>query len=523
MEFSAHFSQRASIFHGKQTPEKGAIVGYAAIIDALQLPMPMVAPIALVCDRNKKYQNEAWVVLPKSYLPDDHRALDEMEALYKQLVFALKYEGVNLLLFRFLTKHYSEAQLTRLVSIEPSGQYSRRIWFLVEWLLGNALEGKEHLGKKSYVPVLNPIQQYSIEGVKSSRHAVVNNLPGTPEFCPLVRKTEKLESYIQSNLSDRNNAYLNGVRKEIIQRASAFLLVQDSKASFTIEGESPKSIRASRWGQAIGQAGANDLTEEELLRLQQLVIENTRFIDMGFRKKGGFIGEHDRVSGAPVPEHISAKWQDLPSLLSGLMETSQLLTDDDIDAVISATIIAFGFVFIHPFVDGNGRIHRYLIHHILAKKRFSQQGIIFPVSASILDHIDDYRKVLQAYSHPLLDFIEWEETKDHNVQVMNDTIDYYRFYDATLQAEFLYDCVLDTIERIIPKELLYLSSYDAFRKRLNDAFEMPDRLVTLLVKFLSQNDGVLSKRAREKEFSALSEQEVAHIERLFRKTFTADT
>ena len=60
----------------------------------------------------------------------------------------------------------------------------------------------------------------------------------------------------------------------------------------------------------------------------------------------------------------------------GLLETNSKLLDDEIDAVLSATIIAFGFVNIHPFVDGNGRIHRYLVHHILAKKSFSLEILI---------------------------------------------------------------------------------------------------------------------------------------------------
>lgn len=90
---------------------------------------------------------------------------------------------------------------------------------------------------------------------------------------------------------------------------------------------------------------------------------------------------------------------------------------------------------------------------------------------------------------------------------------------STIQAEFLYDCVFDTIENIIPEELTYLTQYDEFKKVIDDEFEMPDRLVALLVKFLEQNDGVLSKRAREKEFSALTESEVQSIEVLFRHIF----
>jgi len=317
----------------------------------------------------------------------------------------------------------------------------------------------------------------------------------------------------------QKNSYLKGIRKDILQRASAFLLLKDSKASFNIEGESPKSKRAARWGQAIGQAGANDLSKEELIRLQQIVIENSRFINMGFRKTEGFVGEHDRLTGEPIPEHIAAKWQDIEQLTDGWIKTNELLLKSSIDAVLAATVIAFGFVFIHPFQDGNGRIHRYLIHHLLAKKQFAQQGIIFPVSSSILDHINDYRRVLESYSHPLLEFIEWKETKDHNVEIINDTLIYYRFFDATEQAEFLYDCVNDTIKNIIPNEVSYLTKYDAFKRFLDDDFEMPDKMIALLVQFLEQNNGHLSKRARENEFISLTDEESEIIEREYRKIF----
>ena len=519
MNNSAYFSRQAPIFHGIESPEEGTIVGYAAIIDSLKLKIPMASPIAFVCMQSKSYKTKEWTIFPKSYLPEDHKGLTETEALYKHLVFALKYEGINLLLFSFLTQHYTSKQLTELVNIEPTGQYSRRIWFLIEWIIGRELEGKEALTKKSYIPVIDSKQQYAVEGYKSPRHLVINNLPGTPDYCPLIRKTDKLQQYIEANFSEQKNDYLKGIRKDILQRASGFLLLKDSKASFSIEGESPKSKRAARWGQTIGQAGMRDLTEEELLRLQQIVIENTRFVDMGFREKGGFVGEHDRTTGEPLPDHISAKWQDIKQLINGILKTNELLLKSDMDAVLAATVIAFGFVFIHPFVDGNGRIHRYLIHHLLAKKQFAQQGIIFPVSASILDHIDDYRNVLELYSHPLLDFIEWKETKDHNIDVINRTIDYYRYFDATAQAEFLYDCVNDTIKNIIPNEVLYLTKYDEFKQFLDDDFEMPDNIVALMVRFLEQNNGRLSKRARAREFANLMVSEVERIEQQYQKIF----
>jgi len=418
-----------------------------------------------------------------------------------------------------LFQQLSKSDIIQLVSREPTGQYSRKIWFLYEWLMQYVLDIAD-IKKGNYVPLLDEKLQYTVEGTYSKRHRIINNLPGTPDFCPLVFKTDKLENYIKSRLSEQQDKKLKNIHKELLQRASAFLLLKDSKASFTIEGESPKSKRAARWGKAIGQAGSNPLSKEELLRLQQLVIESTRFVSMGFRREGGFVGDHDRSTGEPLPEHISAKWQDLDQLISGLIKTSQYLEESDIDAVIAATKIAFGFVFIHPFQDGNGRIHRYLIHHILARKQFTKQGLIFPVSASILDHINDYRQVLQKYSHPLLDFIDWDTTSDNNIKVLNDTIDYYRYFDATPQAEFIYDCVHDTIYNIIPQEVRYLEQYDQFKRFLDEEFEMPDKTVALLVRFLEQNEGKLSKRARKNEFLELSREEIEKIEKQYSEIFS---
>jgi len=187
--------------------------------------------------------------------------------------------------------------------------------------------------------------------------------------------------------------------------------------------------------------------------------------------------------------------------------------------VLSAASIAFGFVFIHPFVDGNGRIHRYIIHHLLSKLNFTPQGIIFPVSAAILEKLEDYRRVLEGFSHPLLDFISWKKTPNNNIEVLNDTIDYYRYFDATQQAEFLFDCVDYTINNIIPEEVKYLRQYDTFKNWLDDKFQMPDKTVALLVRFLEQNQGKISKRARTNEFSALTEAEAQEIETNFALCF----
>lgn len=240
-------------FHSIEIPAQGRIVGYAAIIHSLRLPMPMVRPISIISDRKQNQPYPDCQFFSKNYLDAIDVPGKEIELLYRHLVFALKYEGVHLLVLSCLIRHYTEEQLCELVNIEPTGQYSRRIWFLIEWLRGVPLAGKEALQRKNYVEVVNPALQYAIaNGIKSPRHLVINNLPGTINFCPLIRRTQKMENYLQKYGQRKRPLTFDEISKEVLQRAAAFLLLKDSKATFTIEGENPKSKRAARWGQAIG-------------------------------------------------------------------------------------------------------------------------------------------------------------------------------------------------------------------------------------------------------------------------------
>jgi len=512
--YNNHFSQEISIFHGIPAPETGILVGYAALIDALHLPIPIPQVLSLISLKHRQYEQAPWQVFTIRHQP--------LDTLYNHLVFALKYEGIDLLFFKKLFQQIGPKAVEKLINNEPKGVYCRKIWFLYEWLLRTQLD-IPNLQEGNYVLLVNEHQQYAWQySFNSQRHRIKNNLPGMVDFCPLIRRTPALEQAIQADWSGQINKMMKQVHSDIWLRTSAFLLLKDSKASFSIEGENPVHSRAVRWGKAIGQAGKHELHEGELLRLQQIVIGDSRFIKMGYRTEGGFVGEHDRSTGDPIPEHISARPQDVEVLMRGLLIMATTLRHTGHHPVLAAAAIAFGFVFIHPFVDGNGRLHRYLVHHILAQMGFTPPGLIFPISAAILDRIDTYRQVLESYSKPLLDFIKWEKTSSNNVEVLNDTIDYYRYFDATAQAEFLFACVADTVQRVIPEEVQYLEHYKIFKEWLDNHFNMPDKMVSLLTRFLEQKNGVLSKRARNQEFAMLTNEEVNQIEQAFASSFKRD-
>jgi Fic family protein len=507
-----HFSQNISNFRGLALPEAGmTLAGYGALIAHYDLQVPFPDRLAAISAKHKRYTTERWAVFTVKHKPED--------TLAGHLTFALKYEGVDLGVLNALFKKIAPAEIEAVIRNEPTGQYSRRVWFLYEWLTERRLEIAD-VTTGNYTEALDPNFQYPGPSNPSKRHRVRNNLPGTRNFCPLIRRTEKLETLIAARLSEKAKEALGAVHSEVLARAAAFLLLKDSKASYAIEGERPAHTRAQRWGQAIGQAGLQKLTAQELLRLQEIVITDKRFTKMGWRKEGGFIGVHDRLINAPIPDHISARWQDIPDLIEGLIAIDERLSASNYDPVLAAALIAFGFVFIHPFEDGNGRIHRYLIHHVLMEKGFAPKGIVFPVSAVILERIDEYRRTLEAHSKPRLGLVEWEPTRLGNVEVLNETIDLYRYFDATPQAEFLFDCVRQTIENTLPEEVAYLNRHDEMSTFIRDHFDMPDKVSENLITFLRQGNGKLSKRAREKEFHKLTGDEVEMLEAKYAGIFS---
>lgn len=505
----AHFSGPVLVFHGRRLPERATPAGYAALIDAYDLHVPWPRTVTAIGERHRIRTEAGWRLLTPRHAPD--------ASLEGQLTFALKYEGLDLALLKRLFRQTGAAPIEAIVRNSPTGAYARRVWFLYEWLLGERLDLPDAKSGR-YVEAVDTKLQWASGGRTSSRHRIRDNLPGTAQFCPLVFRTETLETCAAADLPRRAAEVAARVPKDLLARAAAFLLLKDSRSSYAIEGERPPQDRIQRWGRAIGEAGQHRLDRDELLRLQKIVIGDERFVRLGLRTEGGFVGEHDRDSRAPLPDHIDARPEDLELLIDGLVDFDRGAALA-LDPVIAAAILAFGFVYIHPFADGNGRIHRYLIHHVLAQRGFNPPGVVFPVSAAILESIEQYRAVLESYSRRLLPVIEWIETADFNVQVLNDTSDFYRFFDATPHAEFLYDCVGRTIETDLPSEADFLRRFDDFRSGIERIAEMPESTLDLLFRFLRQNDGRLSRRAKEAEFEVLSEDEVRLVEDAYRRSF----
>lgn len=486
-------------------------MGYAQLIEAFGLNCPpprrMTAMLTIGQKTTVVREGVEWVFLPRNA---NYRVPEEP---IEHITVALKHEGIDLRVLSqlFMCEGVAEA-LTELIERNPRGLYTRRAWFLYEWLLETRLPIDDLQGAP-YIPLLDPNQYICRKSTRSSRHKVANNLPGVPGYCPLVRRTERLNEGRIEALHAEALETVARADPATLRRATNFLLLNESKGSFGIEGETPPRNRLERWGRIIADAKEVSLTLESLDRLHRSLFDpkEQRFVVYGLRKGGGFVGRHDRDQ-SPIPDHVSARSEDVEPLLRALFDAYELCLRNKFNPALSATLLGFGFVFVHPFEDGNGRLHRFFIQKALADTRFNPDGVVLPVSAAILEDLPGYRAALEDYSESTLPFIEWEPTADGNVTVLNDTAYLYRYFDATRQAEYLMDRLERTVRFSLPAELDYLERFDDAKRRLAEKIDLPDRLASLFIQFCSQNEGRLSARKREQYFPDLTDEELGRLE-----------
>lgn len=498
-------------FQEQTVPQGTRLAGAAALVHELGISAPVRRPscVAELHVRDSRRTDGDWTVFDKRYWPGDD--------LGSHIEFFLKHETVDLLVLKRIFDALPPAELEAIVRAAPKATHVRRAWFLYEVLTGRTLN-VDDAPRVPAIDLLDPKAYFTGKPRLSKRHRVRDNLLGSSRYSPVIRRTAALEKALALDLAARARDTVGRTGGHLVARAASFLLLADSRASFQIEGERPPRNRLERWGRAVLQAGKNRLTVDEIIRLHNVLIEDTRFVHPGLRPDGVFLGERDHV-GDPLPEFIGARAQDLADLLAGMLEANDRMRDDGLDPVLQAAATAFGFVYVHPFGDGNGRLHRCLIHHVLAERRFTPTGMVFPVSSVMLDRIDDYRTTLQGHSGPLMPFIEWRPTPDRNVEVLNDTADLYRYFDCTQAAEFLFACVQRTVDEDLPREIDYLRRHDLALQRTMEAVEMPDRLAENLLMFIRQNNGTLSKNRREGEFKQLTDDEVKRIEQIIADAF----
>ena len=445
----------------------------------------------------------------KKYDPGDNSA--------DHLVFALKFEGINLEILNALFLVVDPTELERFIKETPAGKYARKIWFLYEFLMGKELD-LEPCAVTNYVALLEQSMYFAAKGIAHRRQKVTNNLLGDRRFCPMIRLSDTLKKCIDLQLDKKGMEVVGNYSAEVLRRAVSYLYTKETKSSFEIERATPDQKRAARFVELLRLAHDREFfNKASLIELQQATVDE-RFANSDFRTDQNYVGQ--TVSfGNELIHFVAPKPEDISDLMNGMFYVYKRMMSSEVHPVVVAAAISFGFVFMHPFDDGNGRIHRFLIHNILAKRRFTPEGFIFPISATMLRKIKEYDKMLEHFSEPLLPLLDYELDSDGRMEVKNETAVHYKYIDMTAIAERLFDFIQDTIENELVSELDFILDYDKAKLAIRDIVDMPDRLIDLFIRLCIENNGRLSMKKRKTKFEQLTDKEVARMEACVRNAF----
>ena len=177
-----------------------------------------------------------------------------------------------------------------------------------------------------------------------------------------------------------------------------------------------------------------------------------------------------------------------------------------------------------PFEDGNGRIHRFLIHDFLGRDGFVPAGMVLPISAYMLHHPEEYDQVLESYSKPLRTVVSISIDENEQLTINNpvDASGSYRYPDLTNQVLYLLNVVEQTIKTELVTEILFIRGYDQAKASIREIVDMPSPRLDLLIKLLYQNKGTLSVGKRSL-FREITDDELARIEAVYQAAFADQT
>ncbi|MCQ2380327.1 MAG: Fic family protein [Victivallaceae bacterium] len=426
------------------------------------------------------------------------------------LLFALKYEGIELNVLKALFQKISREELVTLIQAKKLSIHSRRIWFFYELLTGEELPIPP-LATGNYDYVLPPDEYFTstdASAVRSKRQRLINNLPGNADFCPMVRMTDRIKKGIGKNYREELDEVLKKYPSVLIYRASSYMYLKETKSSYAIERQTPNQQRTAAFMAILQQAGRQEITKRFLIQLQNAIVDE-RYAEDDYRQDQVYVGQ-TFTPGLELVHFIGVKPQDVETFMEAWLSSMNRMISDYCDPIITTAVFSFAFVFIHPFGDGNGRIHRFLLHHILAAKKFSHENLVFPISAVLYKNQELYDSMLESFSKKIVPLTNYRLADDGTMTVVNETADFYRYIDFTSIVEKFFDVVEETLKTELVSELDYLIAWEHARKRMREIVDMPEQKAMLFIKFTEQNHGVFPKKRREL-FKELSDNEILEL------------
>lgn len=446
--------------------------------------------------------------------------------------FGLKYEEIHLEFFARLFSIVGPLPIEAWCKKEPFGQYARRAGFFYEWLTGNLLDVPD-VTNGGYVDAISQDKYLTrTESTRVRRWRINNNLPGTADFCPIVRRTPAVQEALQFDLDAALRELDHTYGTDTLVRSASWLTFKESRASFLIEKEADQIDRIQRFAHVIAQYCGRieePLSNQSLQTLQAAILGHDA-MGLGLRCSPVFVGQ--ATMREDIVHYIAPHFDDLVPMINGLKVFEQ--TTKGAESLARAAVLAFGFVYIHPMRDGNGRLHRFLINDTLARDKALPDGMILPISATITSSVEfraDYDRTLEVFSRPFMRryaasyrFGELRTYEDGTLS--NFIFDNYgdaRFAwcypDLTAHVLYTSRVVMHTVQTEMPEEARVLVIFHLAKERLKEVIEMPDQDASRIIRSVRENGWEISGKLRRQYPQLDNEYRASRVVEAIRSAF----
>lgn len=438
------------------------------------------------------------LLIPAKVAPKDEFPLSHV-------LFALKHEGVNLQLLSQAIRKIPAEDMLAAITESPTGAYIRIACFLWEVFNKQELKGAPTVTGVA-ANLFDPKKYITGPSIRNAKWRVNFNGLGSLDYCVTVERTERINSLLESNILQRANEFLSELGATASDRAMSWAYLSETKSSFEIEHETPSATKAEAFVELLKKAHlTTQLDEEYLVGLQNTAITNPLDRAVNYRHQQNWLSSPLR--GAAGVTYIPPPPEIVDDLMKGLVDFANA-APKQIDPLIAAAIVSFGFVFIHPFMDGNGRLSRFLFHHALCQSGALNNGLLLPVSIAMKRNEDEYLAALKSFSEPARkrwDVI-WIDGDEYQMTFNSDE-SLYRYWNATACVEFGLEMAKQALEKDLREETELLAKYDRIYRAIDERYDIRGKDLNTLVLACMEHNGKISIN-RRKKFAATVPEEI---------------
>ena len=490
--------------------------GYSALIERFGLQVPPLRQTFVGGSGSAIRIIQAPDGIERVELPKSQSA--QKEGVVELLTFALKREHLNLAVLGALFERPGVLDdVQAWLKAKPLSKYARQAGYLAHWVADAQFDYTLPAGAPR-IPLLDPKKYVVGPSTPNPQFGIVNNLLGAKSLSPLVRRTKLLQQYLVEDMAGSVQRAIAALDPELLHRAADYLYLSETRSTYGIEDEVPDNNRAAKFRRVLESAGElGALSETQFWQWQNQIVSPLS-AEYGYRKSQNWLSRPGRLRG--IADYIPPTEKQVPLMMQGIEALRQQTQQGSIHPVIGAACAAFGFVFIHPFLDGNGRLHRFLIHHILRQCGFTPPGVVLPISARMLKQLPRYFALLKSYSAARTALLNYLLDSDSGTILVKSVQPawLYAYFDATELCEFLMECCKSCVEEDLMREVQYLRAHDLTVKELESWLDMRQSQLNTLIDVVVQGHGSLSKR-KHNLVQGYSQDQIAKIEEVVSRHF----